>query len=617
MKITHLVRQFYPLKGGLEGAVYTLAKAQVELGHDVEVITLNSKLNRRSEKFASTEVVDLIKIKRVNYWGSSRYPIAPGIIRYLRKRDVLHVHAFDFFADFLALISVIYPLKMVISTHGGFFHTSKFKALKKIWFNTITRWTLSRYRAVLAVSQHDKEIFRTLRKDGLILATNAIDVSLFLDKGSAKHSLNFITIGRFARNKRLDRAIEFISEVSKTHPCTLVIVGPEDDLSVDDLNRMTARAGGQPTIEVRTGLTNDELVNMVSSANYLLSASEYEGFGITAIEGLAAGLEVVLSDIPPYQDLVKRLNQGLILNFEEPIESGRKFVEFHECIGLRSQDEALNHREKRIAFSQKFSPRSSAQSSLEIYSVVLGRRTRNILGNRIDVFDRPSAVEVIGSSLSTGQAKNVFFANSNLLNQMRRNGRTLQSLGEPIVLNDGIALDAASRLLYGKPFPENLNGTDFMDHFLAEVRPSRVYLLGATEHVVNEAKSRLEREFPQHEFVGAEHGFFSEDGSPAVTRRVSEAKAEILLCAMGNPRQELWLASHLEATGCAIGFAVGAYFDFKSGRTSRAPVIIRKMRLEWLYRLLREPRRLAHRYCIGGLTFGGALLSQIFAGYRI
>ena len=90
---------------------------------------------------------------------------------------------------------------------------------------------------------------------------------------------------------------------------------------------------------------------------------------------------------------------------------------------------------------------------------------------------------------------------------------------------------------------------------------------------------------------------------------------DIVLVGMGNPRQELWLAQNIPDV-CPMGIAVGALFDFQTGKMSRAPVAMRKARLEWMYRLLQEPSRLVGRYLVGNVVFLGRVALQVAQGER-
>jgi alpha-1,3-mannosyltransferase len=99
--------------------------------------------------------------------------------------------------------------------------------------------------------------------------------------------------------------------------------------------------------------------------------------------------------------------------------------------------------------------------------------------------------------------------------------------------------------------------------------------------------------------------------------KIWASQADVVLVAMGNPRQEMWLAENLEATGCRLGFAVGALFDFLAGDVSRAPIWMRSTRLEWIYRLLREPGRLWRRYLLGNPIFLLRVFGQWWSGARV
>ena len=102
-----------------------------------------------------------------------------------------------------------------------------------------------------------------------------------------------------------------------------------------------------------------------------------------------------------------------------------------------------------------------------------------------------------------------------------------------------------------------------------------------------------------------------------MAQAIRAAGADIVLVAMGNPDQELWLRGNLAATGCRLGFAVGALFDFVAGEAQRAPVWVRAARLEWVYRLIREPRRLWCRYVMGNPVFILRVLGQWWSGARV
>jgi alpha-1,3-mannosyltransferase len=141
-------------------------------------------------------------------------------------------------------------------------------------------------------------------------------------------------------------------------------------------------------------------------------------------------------------------------------------------------------------------------------------------------------------------------------------------------------------------------------------------LLGAKPGIAEKAAKVLHAIAPQHKIVGIRHGYFTPQENDGIIRSIREAKADVILVALGNPIQELWLDRNLAETGCLLGFSVGALFDFLAGEIPRAPEWIRKARLEWVYRLIQEPTRLARRYLIGNGVFLARAIRQWLGGAR-
>ena len=182
MLIVHVVRQFHPGVGGLETVVRELASAQVKAGHRVRVVTLDRLFNvAGTQKLPAREMLDGIEIIRIAYFGSSRYPLAFSALRHIKDADLVHVHAIDFFFDYLAWTKPWHGRKLVVSTHGGFFHTKYASLLKRVWFQTVTRLSLKFYAGVAAVSASDFERFSSIRPSGMVCIENGANVSTFRD----------------------------------------------------------------------------------------------------------------------------------------------------------------------------------------------------------------------------------------------------------------------------------------------------------------------------------------------------------------------------------------------------------------------------------------------------
>ena len=168
-----------------------------------------------------------------------------------------------------------------------------------------------------------------------------------------------------------------------------------------------------------------------------------------------------------------------------------------------------------------------------------------------------------------------------------------------VLLNDGVGLDLVSIIKYGKRFPFNLNGTDFTPLYLKATRHTyRIFLLGGRAGIAEKAAAALKRIAPQHTYVGARHGYFTELEEAEIAADIKERRADLVIVALGNPQQEVWIAKNIGKVNARLAIGVGALFDFLAEVIPRAPMSVRRARLEWLYRISLEPKRLWKRYIV-------------------
>lgn len=230
---------------------------------------------------------------------------------------------------------------------------------------------------------------------------------------------------------------------------------------------------------------------------------------------------------------------------------------------------------------------------------------RDIIGIRVAALEWRQALDQLRRTVESAGPQRIFnFLNANNANLAMRNPRYLEGLGRCEVLPDGVGVDIASRTLYGTAFPSNLNGTDFIPALLVYTeRPLKVALIGARPEILRRAVEGFRTLTPWHEFHAVSDGFFDESDSPRVLERLAAINPDITLVAMGSPFQEIWIDAHIREGHGRLVFGVGALFDFVSGAVPRAPAAIRKLRLEWVWRLVLEPSRLWYRYIVGNPVF--------------
>lgn len=239
----------------------------------------------------------------------------------------------------------------------------------------------------------------------------------------------------------------------------------------------------------------------------------------------------------------------------------------------------------------------------------------DILGVPVLAATTLEAVRLIDRRCKTGEPIGIAFLNAHGSNLAARDAGFAGALCRMLVLNDGVGIDIAARILAGRGFPENLNGTDFLPAFLAQTEQEhRLFLFGGRPGVAERASAAITKNYPRHRVVGIRHGYGDAAGMQAVVEEIRGSGATLLLVALGNPAQELWIARHLAATGVRVAFGVGALFDFLAGEVSRAPALVRRARLEWVWRLVLEPKRLFRRYVLGNPLFLLRVVRKRLAG---
>ncbi|MCG6203118.1 WecB/TagA/CpsF family glycosyltransferase [Rhodopseudomonas sp. HC1] len=238
------------------------------------------------------------------------------------------------------------------------------------------------------------------------------------------------------------------------------------------------------------------------------------------------------------------------------------------------------------------------------------RSRRNILGIDVLAATHADAVRTLDEYINTNATPLVTFLNANVSNIAAKDPSLKRALDRSLVLNDGIGIGLASRLLYGSDFPDNLQGTDFVPEYLKETsRVFRIFALGGIPSVAERAAEVLKDAAPQHEYVGSHHGFFDPKEIATLQSIIRDSDANLILIGMGTPYQEK-LADRLAGTFNGVSIiCVGGLFDFLSNNRPRAPLWMRQLRCEWLFRLAIEPRRLWRRYLIGNVIFMARLAS--------
>lgn len=369
IKVAHVVRQYYPSIGGMEDVVQNIAHYQASShGHIPTIITLNRVFVNPTEILPSEEMVNGVRVIRIPYRGSTRYPFAPGVLRLLAGYDVVHVHGVDFAYDFLAATRWLHRRPLVASTHGGFFHTSFASRLKKLFFNLVTRTTSRAYTRVVGTSNNDGDLFsKIIRPPRLTVIENGVNVEKYRDKASVDKTPCIMYFGRWSSNKGLLETLELFAALAARAPqWRLIIAGREYDLSRADLEQQARQLGILERITIAPNPGDAQLAELMSQASYYVCLSRHEGFGIAAIEAMSAGLVPVLSDIPPFRHLLEKSGLG-VLRTGDVAQTVDAIIKAHAL-------DPLAHAARRAqlqAFSEQYSWRHIGGRYVAIYEELL------------------------------------------------------------------------------------------------------------------------------------------------------------------------------------------------------------------------------------------------------
>ena len=245
-------------------------------------------------------------------------------------------------------------------------------------------------------------------------------------------------------------------------------------------------------------------------------------------------------------------------------------------------------------------------------SLVIGGKPR-IVRDRIELLDiaianytMSDAVQRIGQLAQGAHCQQVAFVNPDCLNIAHRDADYHAVLDRtPLVFADGIGIHLALKWFVGTAMQDNVNGTDMFPRLcrLAEESALPIYFIGGQPGIAEAVAANAQQRFPRLQVAGYRDGYFSADETAAVIDTINQSGARILLTAMGAPRQEKWIDQHRSQLRCGVAIGVGGLFDFYAGRIRRAPLWMREIGLEWVYRLLQEPGRMWRRYVIGNPLF--------------
>jgi len=366
MKILQVFNHFWPCIGGIEKVVMDQALYLRKQGHEVGVVCLN-KCSKGTKTIKAKEEWNGVKIYRIPFINLKYYLVAPRVLKFVKEYDVVHVHGIGFFSDFLLATKFLHKKPLVLNTHGGFFHTKSLRAVKKVWLNSVERVLLRGADALVADSANDYKIFGKISSHVRQIA-NPVNVEKFARVQRKVEKDSFLFVGRLSRNKRVDLLLEMIARVEKEKPnAKLFVVGQDFEGILQGLKEKTKELGIEEKVVFAGEVSEEKLMEFFSRAEFFASASEYEGFGVSAIEAMAAGIVPLLNDIPSFKEFVENGKNGFILKFEEKEKTSKRVLDIMKLGNAEKKALAIAAQ----ASVQKFGWNSKIKEFEKIYREVV------------------------------------------------------------------------------------------------------------------------------------------------------------------------------------------------------------------------------------------------------
>ena len=344
-----------------------LSCALQQKGHTVRVATLRS-LFATGTSAPARSVEAGLTVRRMRHWGPQRYPVAPAALAEIRGYDLVHIHAIDFFVDYLSLFRLLHRIPLVVSTHGGIFHTQWASRFKQMYFSTVTRMSLGGVGAVVCVSQQDREKFEEIvPRQRIRLIENGANIDRFWSLKKKVEPGVILGISRLAENKRVHKVLEAMASLKDRYPqMRLEWVGADYSGLRTSLEHRAIELGLGGRVRFHGATSREELYRLLERAQMFVSASSYEGFGLSTIEAMSAATVPVVTAVGAHPDVIESGVSGFLVDVD-----ATELSAYIERVLMMSPEDTAAMGEAARAATRRFSWSEIAPQYEELYSQVL------------------------------------------------------------------------------------------------------------------------------------------------------------------------------------------------------------------------------------------------------
>ena len=582
MKILVSAIPFDNGKSGISVYIREVVKALEIAGHDLTLIVEDDGA-KEFERF------ELIKIKKRNALFSMLYSLFILPLRINWKK-------FDFCIMLAANRRVFcrYPIFTIAVVHDlSQYHVPvKYDKFRMFYIKKVLPHYVRKAQSIVAISQstrNDLIKYWHIPQEKINVVYNGFTPPAKVEVAKKKQILYISRIEHPGKNHlNLLKAFELLPEDLRRE-YTLVMPGAAWNGS-ETVFDYAEKSPCKEQFKFTGFVDFAKLPELYAESTMYIFPSHFEGFGLSLLEAMHAGIPCGCSNNSSLGELGKDVAE--LFNPESPDEIAacmKKIlsdIDYQQELSRKGKDKANN-----------FSWQNTANGLIEIYH-----------NRKATVFDVPffagtmsEALQKIDNLIQTKKSQHVAFINAHCLNLAYKDPayqKVLQNCA--VVFADGIGAKIGASI-FGYKIEENVNGTD-MFPLLAE-KPYRIYLFGGSAEVAKSALEKARAINGKAQFIGSSDGFFQMKSEEELFAELAQLKPDLILVALGVPKQEMWINQNLSNLPNCTAIGVGGLLDFVSERIPRAPLWMRKLNIEWCFRLYCEPIRLFKRYIIGNPLF--------------
>ncbi|MEK6970138.1 MAG: glycosyltransferase [archaeon] len=362
LSILHVGNHTIPCIGGIENVIWESSKEQLRAGNGVEIVVFNTCT--KGTTLPAYEEKEGVKIHRVPQKGFSFYrvPPLPEFLQYAQGKDIVHVHGFGGWLEAACRTKKKHSALIVLNTHGGFRHTTERSILKWVYQTFFLPSLLKKVDGIICDSPSDQTFVENFSYKTKIIP-NGISSEFFAQAKTKKDKNQWLFVGRLSRNKRVDRLLETLAHYPSFQKITLHIVGDNWEGLQKGLEQRAKELGIDSRVRFHGKVSDETRMKLFAKCGIFLSASEYEGFGISAIEATAAGCIPVLNCIPSFEHFASQTKGIIITDFSNPINAAK---DIQKVMDARASSIQFMKNELR-AFAAEYDWKIIVGNQLEYY----------------------------------------------------------------------------------------------------------------------------------------------------------------------------------------------------------------------------------------------------------